>query len=152
LFRGIVYLFTERNNEGSILDGTVVSSGTSSDTPSRVLLARTFAGEHVGIKLDIDRPKSFESEKARAQWDWSTARNAMKLKAQLESGEILPEQVKDSLDFNVPVPEDEKRLLTKDGAVHRKTYKLRYEILYYLVYQSIYFDINLLSVYIYNIA
>ncbi|XP_011640852.1 PC4 and SFRS1-interacting protein isoform X1 [Pogonomyrmex barbatus] len=116
----------KRNNEGSIIDGTVVSSGTSSDTPSRVLLARTFAGEHVGIKLDIDRPKSFESEKARSQWDWSTARNAMKLKAQLESGEILPEQVKDSLDFNVPVPEDEKRLLTKDGAVHRKTYKLRW--------------------------
>ncbi|XP_011703359.1 PREDICTED: PC4 and SFRS1-interacting protein isoform X2 [Wasmannia auropunctata] len=117
----------KRNNDGSILDGsTVVSSVTSSDTPSRVLLARTFAGEHVGIKLDIGRPKSFESDKARAQWDWSTARNAMKLKAQLESGEILPEQVKDSLDFNVPVPEDEKRLLTKDGAVHRKTYKLRW--------------------------
>ncbi|XP_018396837.1 PREDICTED: PC4 and SFRS1-interacting protein [Cyphomyrmex costatus] len=116
----------KRNDESSIFDGTVVSSGTSSDTPSRVLLARTFAGEHVGIKLDIDRPKSFESEKARAQWDWSTARNAMKLKAQLESGEILPEQVKDSLDFNVPVPEDEKRLMTKDGAVHRKTYKLRW--------------------------
>ncbi|XP_011875497.1 PREDICTED: PC4 and SFRS1-interacting protein [Vollenhovia emeryi] len=116
----------KRNNEASILDGTVVSSGTSSDTSSRVLLARTFAGEHVGIKLDIDRPKSFESEKARAQWDWTTARNAMKLKTQLESGEILPEQVKDSLDFNVPVPEDEKRLLTKDGAVHRKTYKLRW--------------------------
>lgn len=98
---------------------------------SRVLLARTFAGEHVGIKLDVNRPKSFESEKARAQWDWTTARNAMKLKAQLESGEILPEQVKDSLDFNVPVPEDEKHL-TKEGSVHRKTYKLRCEeICYY---------------------
>lgn len=48
----------------------------------------------------------------------------MKLKAQLESGEVLPEQVKDSLDFNVVVPEDEKHLST-DGAVHRKTYKLR---------------------------
>jgi len=80
----------------------------------------------VGIKLDVDRPKTFESEKARNQWDWSTATNAMKLKARLESGEILPEQVKDSLDFNVPVPEDEKRVSTKDG-VHRKTYKLRYE-------------------------
>lgn len=80
----------------------------------------------MGIKLDIDRPKSFDSEKVRAQWDWTTARNAMKLKAQLESGEILPEQVKDSLDFNVNVPEDEKRLLAKDGAVHRKTYKLRW--------------------------
>ncbi|KAH0953673.1 hypothetical protein HN011_005098 [Eciton burchellii] len=113
----------KRNNEGSMLDG--ISSATSSNTPSRVLLARTFAGEHVGIKLDMDRPKSFESEKARNQWDWSTANNAMKLKARLESGEILPEQVKDSLDFNVPVPEDEKRVSTKDG-VHRKTYKLRW--------------------------
>lgn len=79
----------------------------------------------MGIRLDVDRPKTFESEKARTQWDWSTARNAMKLKAQLESGEILPEQVKDSLDFNVPVPEDEKRASMKDG-VHHKTYKLRY--------------------------
>ncbi|XP_014478661.1 PREDICTED: PC4 and SFRS1-interacting protein isoform X2 [Dinoponera quadriceps] len=87
--------------------------------------ARTFTGEYVGIKLDVDRPKSFENEKARTQWDWVTARKAMKLKAQLESGEILPEQVKDSLDFNVHVPEDEKRAL-KDGAVHRKTYKLRW--------------------------
>lgn len=117
----------KKNNmgEGSILD-TVISSGASSDTPGRFLLTRTFAGEYVGIKLDMDRLKSFENEKARSQWDWVNARNAMKLKAQLESGEILPEQVKDSLDFNVHVPEDEKRLLTKDGAVHRKTYKLRW--------------------------
>ncbi|KAK2587117.1 hypothetical protein KPH14_002880 [Odynerus spinipes] len=120
---------TEKKNsigETALLEGTVVSNATSSDTPGRFLLARTFAGEYVGIKLDVDRPKSFDSEKARAQWDWTTARNAMKLKAQLESGEILPEQVKDSLDFNVHVPEDEKRLLAKDGAVHRKTYKLRW--------------------------
>lgn len=114
----------KRNNEESIVDGTV-SSATSSDTSNRVILARTFAGEHVGIKLDKDMPKSFESKEARTRWNWMVARNAMKLKAQLESGEILPEAVKDSLDFNVSVPEDENRL-TKDGTVHRKTYKLRW--------------------------
>ncbi|KAL2712572.1 PC4 and SFRS1-interacting protein isoform X3 [Vespula squamosa] len=120
---------TEKKNsigETSLMEGTVVSNPTSSETPGRFLLARTFAGEYVGIKLDVDRPKTFDNEKARTQWDWTTARNAMKLKAQLESGEILPEQVKESLDFNVHVPEDEKRLLAKDGAVHRKTYKLRW--------------------------
>ncbi|XP_076280556.1 JIL-1 anchoring and stabilizing protein isoform X2 [Lasioglossum baleicum] len=118
----------KKNNAGEapILEGTVVSSATSSDTPPRFLLALTFAGEYVGIKLDMDKPKSFESEKARSQWDWSTARNAMKLKAQLESGEVLPEMVKDCLDFNVHVPEEEKRVLAKDGALHRKTNKLRW--------------------------
>ncbi|XP_031846903.1 JIL-1 anchoring and stabilizing protein isoform X2 [Nomia melanderi] len=118
----------KKNNAGEaqILEGTVVSNTTSSDTPGRFLLALTFAGEYVGIKLDMDKPKSFESEKARTQWEWSTARNAMKLKAQLESGEILPEQVKDCLDFNVHVPDEEKRLVAKDGALHRKTNKLRW--------------------------
>lgn len=77
-------------------------------------------------------PKSFESKEARTRWNWVVARNAMKLKAQLESGEILPEAVKDSLDFNVSVPENENRL-TKDGAVHRKTYKLRYEEICYIL-------------------
>ncbi|KAG6799152.1 PC4 and SFRS1-interacting protein [Apis mellifera caucasica] len=118
----------KKNNldETPMLEGTVVSGATSSDIPGRVLLALTFAGEYVGIKLDMDKPKSFESEKARAQWEWSTARNAMKMKAQLESGEILPEQIKDYLDFNVHVPDEEKRLLAKDGALHRKTNKLRW--------------------------
>ncbi|XP_050482187.1 PC4 and SFRS1-interacting protein isoform X1 [Bombus huntii] len=118
----------KKNNlgEAPILEGTVVSGTASSDAPGRLLLALTFAGEYVGIKLDMDKPKSFESDKAQKQWDWSTARNAMKLKAQLESGEILPEQVKDCLDFNVHVPDEEKRLLAKDGALHRKTNKLRW--------------------------
>lgn len=118
----------KKNNlgEGPMLEGTVVSSTASSDASGRFLLALTFTGEYVGIKLDVDKPKSFESEKARAQWDWTAATNAMKLKAQLESGEILPEQVKDRLDFNVHVPEEDKRLLAKDGALHRKTNKLRW--------------------------
>lgn len=132
LIRIIIYtcLFyvKEKNSigESSRMESTAVSNPTSSETPGRLLLARTFAGEYVGIKLDVDRPKSFDNEKARTQWDWTTARNAMKLKGQLESGEILPEQVKDSLDFDVYVPEDEKRLFEKDGAaVHRKSSKLR---------------------------
>lgn len=49
----------------------------------------------------------------------------MKMKARLESGEILSEHVKDSLEFNVNVPEDDKKLLAKDGVMQRKKYKLR---------------------------
>ncbi|XP_014614622.1 PREDICTED: PC4 and SFRS1-interacting protein isoform X2 [Polistes canadensis] len=123
--RGRSKIKSDEPNEHLSSAGSYKKRNISSET-GRFLLARTFAGEFVGIKLNVDRPKSFDSEKARTQWDWTTARNAMKLKAQLESGEILPEQVKESLDFNVHVPEDEKRILAKDGAVHRKTYKLRW--------------------------
>lgn len=106
-------------------DEELISTTKTTDTPGRFLLARTFAGEYVGIKLDVDRPKSFENENARSQWDWATAKNAMKLKAQLENGSILPEQVKDSLDFNVHAPGDETKISSKDGVLHRKKYKLR---------------------------
>nr|KAF7425102.1 hypothetical protein H0235_007540 [Vespula pensylvanica] len=120
---------TEKKNsagETSFLDKTYVVSPPFSDAPNRFLLARTFAGEYVGIKLDINRPKSFDNEKARTQWDWTTARNAMKLKAQLESGEILPEQVKETLEFDIYIPEDGKILLDKDGLLRRQSYKLRW--------------------------
>lgn len=120
---------TEKKLDESIAtetDGESFSTTKSTDTPGRLLFARTFAGEYVGIKLDVDRPKSFENENARTQWDWTTARNAMKLKAQLESGSILPEQVKDSLDFNVHAPGDEKKISTKDSVLHHKKYKLRW--------------------------
>ncbi|KAL0107954.1 hypothetical protein PUN28_014897 [Cardiocondyla obscurior] len=112
----------KKNNEDLLLHGTIISGGTCSD-PNSLLVLKTHGGEYVGIKLRTNMPKSFESEEARKQWDISAARDAMKLKEQLESGEILPEQVKD-LEYNVP--EETKRLLAKDGSVHRKTYKLRW--------------------------
>lgn len=49
----------------------------------------------------------------------------MKLKAQLESGSILPEQVKDSLAFDVNAPGDEKKNSATDSVLHPKKYKLR---------------------------
>ncbi|XP_015516540.1 PC4 and SFRS1-interacting protein [Neodiprion pinetum] len=106
-------------------DGESFSTTKSADTQGRFLLARTFAGEYVGIKLDVDRPKSFENENARTQWDWETATSAMKLKAQLESGAILPEQVKNSLDFNVHASGDDTKT-SKDNVLHHKKYKLRW--------------------------
>ena len=100
--------------------------GTSTDAPTAhpVLLARTLTGVYVGIKLDVDRPKTFDSVKARERWDDTMSRSAEKLKSRIESGDIDIEHVKDILDFDVNVPEDEKQLV-KDGAVQSKNYKLR---------------------------
>ncbi|XP_012264964.2 PC4 and SFRS1-interacting protein isoform X2 [Athalia rosae] len=107
-------------------DGESFSTTKCAETPNRFLLARTFAGEYVGIKLDVDRPKSFENEDARVQWDRAKAKTAMKLKTQLESGSILPEQVKDALDFNVHVDGDEKEISSKNAVLQDKKYRLRW--------------------------
>ena len=93
----------------------------------RLLVARTRAGLPVGIKLDVNRPDRFESEAARARWDLSVTRNAMRLKEQLESGDIAPEIIKDSLDFNVHVPEDDRRSHAKDEVEIQNQLRLRWE-------------------------
>lgn len=103
-----------KSNVSELPSDTIITSSTP-DKTGRFLPARTFSGENVGIKLDLNRPLSFANDKAQEQWETTNARKAMKLKAQLESGEIFPEQVKDRLDFNVQVPLDGKRPLAKDG-------------------------------------
>jgi len=122
-------------DEESILDGTEMSNATSSDDKiRRLLLVRTFSGQYVGIKLYANKPKTFENEKARFQWDLSTAKKAMRLRAQLESGRVLPEQVKDWLDFDVPIPEEEEeehKIYLPKEEVHRR-YRMRYEKILHL--------------------
>ena len=121
------FIISEKTNviEKSFEEGVELPN-VPSEKPGRFLLARTFAGGNVGIKLDLNRPSFFKSEKAQEQWESNNARNAMKLKAQLESGEIFPEQVKELLDFNVhDVTENEKRTPTKDGVSQQSNFKLR---------------------------
>ncbi|XP_051161140.1 PC4 and SFRS1-interacting protein isoform X2 [Leptopilina boulardi] len=108
-------LTVERKSNVSELPSDAIITSSTPDKTGRFLPARTFSGENVGIKLDLNRPLSFANDKAQEQWETTNARKAMKLKAQLESGEIFPEQVKDRLDFNVQVPLDGKRPLAKDG-------------------------------------
>lgn len=108
-----------------LLGESIVDARASPGYSGRLLVARTPDGSPVGIKLDVNRPDRFESEAARARWDLSVARNAMRLKEQLESGDIAIDLIKDSLDFNVHVPEDEKKAQAKDEAEIQKELKLR---------------------------
>lgn len=106
-----------------LLGESIVNAGASPGYSGRLLVAHTLDGLPVGIRLDINRPDRFESEAARARWDLSVARNVMRLKEQLESGDIAIDLIKDSLDFNVNVPEDEKK--AKDEAEILKELKLK---------------------------
>lgn len=121
-------LAEKKNNVDELTsDETIVLPTIESPEKSgRYILAHTFSGENVGIKLDFNRPLSFPSEKAQEQWESANNRRAMKLKAQLESGEIIPEQVKERLDFSVHIPGEAKRTSFKDGINQQQNFKLKW--------------------------
>ncbi|OXU28913.1 hypothetical protein TSAR_006802 [Trichomalopsis sarcophagae] len=113
----------DERDDDMLLGESIVDARASPGYSGRLLVAHTLDGLPVGIKLDVNRPDRFESEAERARWDLSVARNAMRLKEQLESGDIAIDLIKDSLDFNVHVPEDEKK--AKDEAEIQKELKLK---------------------------
>uniref|UniRef100_A0A1B6M7W3 PWWP domain-containing protein n=1 Tax=Graphocephala atropunctata TaxID=36148 RepID=A0A1B6M7W3_9HEMI len=58
------------------------------------LVAFTPKGEEVRLKLNLNKPVVFKSEKARLEWEAKVLEDGKTLKAQIESGEVLPEKVK----------------------------------------------------------
>lgn len=58
------------------------------------LVAFTPKGEEVRLKLNLNKPAVFKSEKARLEWEAKVLEDGKTLKAQIESGKILPESVK----------------------------------------------------------
>lgn len=103
-------LILDTNNSTAAV--TPLSNKQSTES-SNYVLTKTFKGDFVGIKLKFGLT---DLKVNGEQWDWSVARDVLKLKTQLESGQVLPEQVKDKLDFSVAVTEDDKRSVVKDNA------------------------------------
>ena len=56
-------------------------------------------GDLIEINLDKDKPPSFESQEQKIQWEMATARNAIKFKKQVESGEFIPPEIRRSVIF-----------------------------------------------------
>ena len=56
----------------------------------------------VGIKLDFEKPESFESAAKRLEWEENASKYAIELKRKLELGEVRVQDVKERLIFNPP--------------------------------------------------
>ncbi|XP_069687792.1 PC4 and SFRS1-interacting protein-like [Periplaneta americana] len=91
-----------------------------------VLTAKTLSGHLVEIKVDQDRPTTFKDEKARKMWDEAVYRNALKLRAQIEKGEFVPEDIKKQIERKVQMKEEERSTLKKERMLDRKKNKLRW--------------------------
>lgn len=95
-------------SEKASLGSPAINKNATADVLNSSVLARTSTGDYVGIKVSPEKPENTQSE-------WSSLKNAVKLKKKLESGEILPEEVKDSLDFNVQISDADKKIIAEDG-------------------------------------
>ncbi|KAE8749906.1 hypothetical protein FOCC_FOCC003375 [Frankliniella occidentalis] len=113
-----------------------------SDNPNRAIMAKALSGHWVQIRLDDERPASFEaslkkkfsflyhelyaSEEARRLWDAATARNAERLRTQIELGEYLPDTIKKQLEGKAELTDAQKKELKKESELARKRGKLRW--------------------------
>lgn len=89
-----------RSSTGSIVSKSK-NSGSRSDMEldadlinDSTLVAFTPKGEEVRLKLNLNKPTMFKSEKARIEWEAKVLEDGKTLKAQIESGEILPQNVR----------------------------------------------------------
>merc|ERR1711997_1372855 len=55
-------------------------------------------GDMLEINMDKDRPVKFDSKDAEIQWEKATAKNALKFKQSVESGEFIPEEIKKKIE------------------------------------------------------
>lgn len=75
-----------KSDNGMELDAELINDST--------LVAFTPKGEEVRLKLNLNKPRMFKSDKARLDWEAKVLEDGKTLKAQIESGAILPHNVK----------------------------------------------------------
>ncbi|KAJ1528895.1 hypothetical protein ONE63_007264 [Megalurothrips usitatus] len=117
---------TQHSPDESAKTPSDTQSGIPSDNPNRAIMAKALSGHWVQIRLDDERPAFFESEEARRLWDAATARNAERLRAQIELGEYMPDTIKRQLEGKAELTEAQKKELKKESELARKRGKLRW--------------------------
>jgi len=82
-------------------------------------------GDVIEINLDKDRPASFHSRDAEVQWERATARNALKFKEKVESGEFIPEEVRKKLEQKTERTKEEEDIIKKGRQIANRQEKVR---------------------------
>ncbi|KAK3926269.1 Hepatoma-derived growth factor [Frankliniella fusca] len=114
---------TQNSPDESAKTPSDTQGGIPSDNPGRAIMAKALSGHWVQIRLDDERPASFEasqfsntSEEARRLWDAATARNAERLRTQIELGEYLPDTIKKQLEGKAELTDAQKKEWLKQEA------------------------------------
>jgi len=80
----------------------------------------------IEINLDKEKPGSFESKQAEVQWEMATARNAIKFKNKVESGEFIPPEIRKRLEEKGALTPEDQETLRKNKVMEKRKDKLRW--------------------------
>lgn len=79
-----------------------IKSGAKFEVHNNLLLAFIPPAKCIGIKLDYQKPESFESAEEKSQWEENAQKDAEELKVKLEAGTIKLDAIKDRIVVNPP--------------------------------------------------
>lgn len=77
-----------------------------------LLLALAAKNQIVGIKIDYNKPDSFENDKIRLKWDRDACNKAKETKKDLEMGVVTVEELGDLIDFCPNITQKQQENLT----------------------------------------
>ncbi|XP_067003033.2 lens epithelium-derived growth factor isoform X3 [Anabrus simplex] len=92
----------------------------------RTITVTTVTGDTVEISLAHDRPKHFESERAKEIWEEALEETASRIKEQVRTGENIPTHIQEQLKSKSAMQKSEKQYTQWDGILEKKKGKLRW--------------------------
>lgn len=69
--------------------------------------------DSIEIDLDKNRPFTFDSKEQEIEWDRKMAKEALKLKELVESGQLIPDEIRKRLEAKVNRTPEEEAILTQ---------------------------------------
>jgi len=94
------------------------------EEPRKVWVKLKSSGDLVEINLDRDKPERWENNAQKIQWELATARNALKLKEQVEGGKYIPEEVRKKLEGQTDLTEEDKEIFRRSAVLMKRRKKI----------------------------
>ena len=98
--------------------------GKKKSEPRKMWVQVKATNDTIEINLDQDRPVAFESKKAELEWDRISAKNALKFKSLVESGQFIPEEILKKLEAKADRTPAENEILANERLTNDRREKV----------------------------
>ncbi|XP_059093982.1 PC4 and SFRS1-interacting protein-like [Tigriopus californicus] len=116
----------EGDTPNKLTTPTTNTAPASKKEPRKMWVQVKATGDMIEINLDKDRPVTFESKEAEIQWEKVTAKNALKFKDKVESGQFIPDEIRKKLEQKLNRTPEEEEILRKERELSNKKEKIKW--------------------------